>query len=75
MIIEDNRYTGVILRMRRFSHHLYRGYINYYIHDGERAAKDAKVYLVDETGRINDALDKAQAVDPSMGRFQRLHRY
>lgn len=67
MIIEDNRYTGVILRDEEVFTSPVSGYINYYIHDGERAAKDAKVYLVDETGRITDALDKAQAVDPSMG--------
>lgn len=61
MIVEDNRYTGVILRDEEAFTASVSGYVNYYIHNGERVAKDSNVYLLDETGKITDALDKVQS--------------
>ena len=61
MIVEDNRYTGVILRDEEAFTAPVSGYVNYYIHNGERVAKDSNVYLLDETGKITDALDKVQS--------------
>lgn len=39
MIVEDNRYTGVILRDEEAFTAPVSGYVNYYIHNGERVAK------------------------------------
>lgn len=48
--------TGLAIRQEVFDYCSKSGYICYYIRDGEKVAKGASVYSVDETGAMQDAL-------------------
>ncbi len=49
-------YRGVVIRDETVVNANAAGYINYYANEGERVAVNDLVYVVDETGRLNDAL-------------------
>lgn len=51
-ISDDNTYKGIILRNETVVYCDQAGYINYYLGDGERIAKGATVYSLDETGEV-----------------------
>lgn len=51
-IVNDTRYTGLILREESVQKTDRAGYINYYIREGKRAAVGTRIYSVDETGSI-----------------------
>lgn len=53
----DNIYRGVIIRKETVIPVSTAGYVNYYAREGERVAHNDLVYVVDETGRLNEALD------------------
>lgn len=55
-ISDDNTYKGIILRDESIYYTDKAGYVNYYIGDGERTAKGATIYTLDETGEISKAL-------------------
>lgn len=50
----DNVYRGIVIRDETVSYSQTAGYVNFYARDGERIAKNALVYVVDETGRLSE---------------------
>lgn len=55
-IADDNNCRGMIIREERVVNTSSAGYINYYIGNNERVAKNQTVYSVDESGNIHDML-------------------
>ncbi len=53
----DNTYRGIALRSETVMTVGAAGYVNYYAREGERVAKNDLVYVVDETGRLNEELE------------------
>ena len=53
----DNTYRGIDLRSETLMTVGAAGYVNYYAREGERVAKNDLVYVVDETGRLNEELE------------------
>lgn len=58
----NNIYRGIVLRSESVVNTEVAGYVNYYAREGERVAKDDLVYIIDETGRLNEEVE-----DSSMG--------
>lgn len=52
----NNLYRGIIIREESIVYTDTAGYINYYAREGGRVARNDLVYVVDETGRLNDEL-------------------
>ncbi len=52
-------YRGVVLRDEVVVNNKSAGYVSYYANEGERVAANDLVYVVDETGRLNEALANA----------------
>lgn len=64
-IADNNTCEGIILRSEKVKTNDTAGYINFYVKDGERVAKNSTVYSVDESGKIYDMLvsnEKGQAI-------------
>ncbi len=55
----DNVYRGIIIRDETVMYNQAAGYVDYYARDGERLAKNGLVYIVDETGRLNEEFNTA----------------
>ncbi len=55
-IADDNTCYGVILRDETLVNTSEAGYINYYVGDGEKIAKNSTVYTVDSSGEVYDML-------------------
>ncbi len=53
----DNIYRGIALRDESVVYTTAAGYVNYYAREGERVAKNDLVYVVDETGRLNESME------------------
>lgn len=53
----NNIYRGIIIRDETVVNTEAAGYINYYAREGERVAKNDLVYVIDETGRLNEELE------------------
>lgn len=53
----NNIYHGVVIRKESVVYTTSAGYVNYYAREGERVAKNDLVYVVDETGRLNEELE------------------
>lgn len=53
----NNIYRGVVIREESVVCTTTAGYVNYYAREGERVAKNDLVYVVDETGRLNEELE------------------
>ncbi|MGN0166490.1 MAG: HlyD family efflux transporter periplasmic adaptor subunit [Acetatifactor sp.] len=53
----DNVYRGIALRDETVIYTDAAGYVNYYAREGERVAKNDLVYIVDETGNLNEELE------------------
>lgn len=62
----DNIYRGVILRDETVIGASAAGYVNYYAREGERVAKNDLVYVIDETGRLNDGAEGAGTGENSL---------
>ena len=64
--VEESNYdtnftaTGLAVRKETLNYSSTSGYVCYYIRDGEKVAKGASVYSVDETGSMQDALFDVQ---------------
>lgn len=56
-IVNDNEYTGIILRDESVQSTDYAGYINYYVREGKRASVGTRIYSIDETGSMADFLE------------------
>lgn len=52
----NNLYRGIIIRDESIVYTDTAGYINYYAREGGRVARNDLVYVVDETGRLNDEM-------------------
>ncbi len=57
-IVNDNQYTGLIIRDEALQKTDRAGYINYYIREGKRAAIGTRIYSVDETGSIAQYMEE-----------------
>ncbi len=53
----NNIYRGVVIRDETVVNTENAGYVNYYANEGERVAAHDLVYIVDETGRLNEELE------------------
>lgn len=62
----NNTYRGVIIRDETVVYSQSAGYANYYAREGERVAKNALVYIVDETGRFSEDLEAAAMGENSL---------
>ena len=52
----NNLYRGVIIREETIVYTDTPGYVNYYAREGGRVARNDLVYVVDETGRLNEEI-------------------
>lgn len=59
-IADDNIVKGVIIRDEIVYNTKHPGYINFYIREGERVAKNSLVYTVDESGEVFDNLSASE---------------
>lgn len=55
-ISDDNTCQGIILREEEVVKTSQAGYVNYYIKDGEKVAKNSVVYSLDQNGNIAETL-------------------
>ncbi len=62
----DTVYRGVALRDETVVRAETAGYVNYYAREGERVAKNNLVYIVDETGRLNEELENLSLGENSL---------
>ncbi len=62
----DTVYRGVVLREETVVCAETAGYVNYYAREGERVAKNNLVYIVDETGRLNEELENLNLGENSL---------
>lgn len=62
----NNIYRGVAIRDEIVVTADAAGYVNYYAREGERVAKDDLVYIIDETGRLNEELENASLGENSL---------
>lgn len=62
----NNIYHGVVIRKENVVYTTSAGYVNYYAREGERVAKNDLVYVVDETGRLNEELEGMNMGDNSL---------
>lgn len=53
-ITDNSSYTGLILREEQVVNSPVDGYMNYYINNGERTAKDERVCMIDTQGTYNN---------------------
>lgn len=62
----DTIYRGIVLRDETVVYSETAGYVNYYAREGERVAKNNLVYIVDETGRLNEELESLSQGENSL---------
>ena len=62
----DTVYRGVALRDETVVNAETAGYVSYYAREGERVAKNNLVYIVDETGRLNEELENLSLGENSL---------
>ncbi len=55
-IADNNTCEGIILRDEKVNKNKTAGYINFYVKDGERVAKNSTIYSIDESGKIYEML-------------------
>ncbi|MGL5436143.1 MAG: HlyD family efflux transporter periplasmic adaptor subunit [Lachnospiraceae bacterium] len=62
-IVNDNEYTGIILRDEAVQYTDRAGYISYYIREGKRASLGTRIYSLDETGGLSALLEGSTEMD------------
>ncbi len=62
----DTIYRGVVLRDETVVSAEAAGYVNYYAREGERVARNNLVYIIDETGRLNEELESLSLGENSL---------
>ncbi len=62
----EKTYRGVIIREETVVYADVAGYVNYYAREGERVAKNDLVYVMDETGRLNEEMDTVSLGENSL---------
>lgn len=65
-LVTNNIYRGVVIRDETVITANTAGYVNYYAREGERVAKNDLVYIVDETGRLNESLESMALEENSL---------
>lgn len=65
-IVENNTYMGLALRTENVVNTDKAGYINYYIQENKKAAFNALVFSVDETGDVSKKIEQASAANNSI---------
>lgn len=70
-IVNNKKYTGIILRNETTAYLDTTGYINYYIREGKRAAAGTSIYSVDESGTLaaivkENGLDQTALADEDL---------
>lgn len=65
-LTSDNIYRGVIIRDESVVYNQSAGYVNYYAREGERVAKNALVYVADETGQLSEDMAAAAMGENSL---------
>ena len=65
-LVTNNIYRGIIIRDETVVTANTAGYVNYYAREGERVAKNDLVYIVDETGRLNESLESMSLEENSL---------
>ena len=70
-IVNNKKYTGIILRNETVAYLDTTGYINYYIREGKRAAAGTSIYSIDESGTLasivkENGLDQASLADEDL---------
>lgn len=65
-LVTNNIYRGVVIRDETVITANTAGYVNYYAREGERVAKNDLVYIVDETGRLNESLQSMALEENSL---------
>lgn len=65
-LVTNNIYRGVVIRDETVITANTAGYVNYYAREGERVAKNDLVYIVDETGRLNESLESMATEENSL---------
>lgn len=58
-IVNNKKFTGIILRDEEVRNADRTGYLNYYIREGKRASVGSRVYSIDETGKIASYLSES----------------
>lgn len=53
----NNLYRGIVIRKESVVYTDTAGYVNYYAREGGRVARNDLVYVVDETGRLNEEIE------------------
>ncbi len=62
----NNIYRGIVIRNETVVNTTAAGYVNYYAREGERVAKDDLVYIIDETGRLNEEMENMSLGENSL---------
>ena len=62
----ENIFRGIIIRDETVVNADVAGYVNYYACEGERVAKNDLVYVIDETGRLNEYLQDVNLGENSL---------
>uniref|UniRef100_UPI004056C417 HlyD family efflux transporter periplasmic adaptor subunit n=1 Tax=Acetatifactor sp. TaxID=1872090 RepID=UPI004056C417 len=62
----NNIFRGIIIRDETVVNAEAAGYVNYYACEGERVAKNDLVYIIDESGRLNEYLEDANLGENSL---------
>ncbi|ROR29151.1 hypothetical protein EDD66_10386 [Mobilisporobacter senegalensis] len=62
-IADDNICKGIIIRDETVYNTENAGYVNFYIREGERVAKNSLVYTIDESGELFDTLSASEDMD------------
>lgn len=57
-IVDDKRYTGIILRQETTEYADSAGYVNYYVREGKRASVNTCIYSIDESGNLSSFLEE-----------------
>ena len=65
-IVNDRPYTGLILREEQIYNAENSGYVNYYLREGKRASVGARIYSLDETGRLDSLLKENSEGEQSL---------
>ncbi len=67
-IVNDNEYTGIILREEEVQYTDRAGYISYYIREGKRASVGTRIYSMDETGSMSALLESNTDMDVDLNK-------
>lgn len=68
-IVDSSIFTGIVLRDEEVVMSPATGYLNYYIHDGEMASKNANVCMIDTSGEYTAGVNANSVIQFSRGDY------